>query len=199
MGSPQGTTLNTDSDAKRTSSEYGDRGDGTSRWYQWRRTADGGDVTAGATADAAVTSPTAAGSLVALLKGLLTFGRTSAVGVTSTAANKSATSAVVTNAAASAALGAVAARTNYVTGIEVTGTGATAAGAVTVTLAGTIGGTLNYVLPIPAGADVAITPLILTFWPPLQGAAANAAVTLTAPAFGAGNTRAAAVIHGFDL
>jgi hypothetical protein len=77
----QGSDLNTDTNGKNTSSEYGDRGDGTSRWYQWRRTANGGDATQGATADAAVTDPTSAGTVVALLKGILTACRLSAAGL----------------------------------------------------------------------------------------------------------------------
>lgn len=81
MGTVQSTTLNTDTDAKRTSSEYGDRGDGTSKWFQWRRTADGGDATAGAKADVAVTDPASSGSLIALLKGLLSFSRVSPTGI----------------------------------------------------------------------------------------------------------------------
>lgn len=81
MGTVQSTTLNTDTDAKRTSSVYGDAGDGVSRWFQWRRSADGGDATQGALADAAVTDPTASGSVVALLKGILTATRISAAGL----------------------------------------------------------------------------------------------------------------------
>lgn len=81
MGVLQSTTLNTDPDGKRTSAEYADRGDGTSKWLLWSRTGDGGDATQGAKADAAVTDPTLSGSVVALLKGILSFLRVSAAGV----------------------------------------------------------------------------------------------------------------------
>lgn len=64
--------LNRDANKVVTSSEYGDRGDGTDDWYEWMRIANGGDVAQGATTDAAVTNPASAGSLVALTKGLLT-------------------------------------------------------------------------------------------------------------------------------
>lgn len=77
----QGAAVNTDVNGKATTAYYANRGDGTSSWYQWRRTANGGDVTQGATTDAAVTDPTASGSVVALLKGLLTFLRVSALGL----------------------------------------------------------------------------------------------------------------------
>lgn len=81
MGTIQSTTLNTDTNDVKTSSEFGDRGDGVSRWYQWRRSADGADVTQGAKADSAVTDPAASGSVVALLKGLLSFLRVSTSGL----------------------------------------------------------------------------------------------------------------------
>lgn len=81
MGVVQSTSLNKDTDNIRTSAEFGNPGDGTSKWYHWVRLASGGDTATGGTGDAAVTDPTAAGSIVALLKGLLTFLRISAVGV----------------------------------------------------------------------------------------------------------------------
>jgi hypothetical protein len=74
-------SLNTDSAATKTSSEFADRGDGTSKWFHWFRIANGGDAAKGSTSDAAVTDPTATGSVIALLKGLLTFARVSAAGV----------------------------------------------------------------------------------------------------------------------
>jgi hypothetical protein len=77
----QPAQLNTDTDSKRTSSTFADAGDGTSRWFQWRRTANGGDVAQGSTTDAAVTDPTSAGSVVAILKGILTATRLSAAGL----------------------------------------------------------------------------------------------------------------------
>lgn len=81
MGTTQSTTLNTDTDAKRTSSVYGDDGSGTSRWFQWKRTADGGDATIGAKADTAVTDPTTSSSVVAILKGILTANRLAPAGM----------------------------------------------------------------------------------------------------------------------
>lgn len=81
MGSAQSTDLNTDTNAKLTSSEFGDRGDAQNRWYQWKRVANGGDTTQGAIADVAVTDPAASGSVVALLKGVLTAMRLSAAGM----------------------------------------------------------------------------------------------------------------------
>lgn len=81
MGSVQSTSLNRDTDQIRTSAEFADSGDTTSRWFHWHRVADGGHITAGLKADAAVTDPTASGSLIALLKGLLTNTRLAATGL----------------------------------------------------------------------------------------------------------------------
>lgn len=71
MGTAQTTGLNTDLDNKRTSSEYGDAGDGVDRWHQWHRVADGGDAAIGSTTDAAETDTAAAATVVALLKGII--------------------------------------------------------------------------------------------------------------------------------
>jgi len=70
--SQQSTNLNTDQGNVKTSAVYADRGDGTSTWYLPSRIFNGGDVAQGATSDAAVTNPASSGSVVALLKGLLT-------------------------------------------------------------------------------------------------------------------------------
>ncbi len=105
----------------------------------------------------------------------------------------------VANAAAAAALPAVAGKTNYVTGFEITGAGATAASNVIATLAGVITGTLSYIVTAVAGATVGNRPVIVTFSPAIPASAANVAITLSVPALGAGNTHSAAVIHGYTL
>lgn len=94
------------------------------------------------------------------------------------------------------ALAAAAGQTNYLTGFEITGGGATAASVIAVTVTGILGGTMNYNIPVPAGATLGIQPLLVTFWPPLPASAVNTAITLNVPSFGAGNTRASASIHG---
>jgi len=73
--------LHTDAENIRTSASYGDPGDGTNNWFNHNRVLNGGDVAQGATTNAAVTDPTLAGTIVGLLKGLLTFLRVSAAGV----------------------------------------------------------------------------------------------------------------------
>ena len=84
-------------------------------------------------------------------------------------------------------------------GFIITGAGATAASVVTVTVTGTITGTLSFALVIPAGATTSITPLIVEFSRPIPASAANTAIVVNVPSFGAGNTNAAVVAHGFQL
>lgn len=103
----------------------------------------------------------------------------------------------VANATATATLAAAAGLTNYVTGIEVFGAGATAGSIVNVTLTNCLGGTITYPLVIPAGALVSITPIVVKFDPPLQATAVNLACVLSVPAAGAGNTNMSATIHGY--
>lgn len=111
----------------------------------------------------------------------------------------SASSGNVANAAAVATLPAVASKTNYITGFEITGAGATGAAVVLATLAGILGGTATYVVVAPAGATTSITPTVVNFPMPIPASAVNTAITLTLPALGAGNTNAAVVVHGFNL
>lgn len=68
----QGAPLHTDTNGVDTSARYMDRGDGTPEWLLFSRLADGADAAQGSKADTAVTDPTAAASLIALVKGLLT-------------------------------------------------------------------------------------------------------------------------------
>lgn len=89
-------------------------------------------------------------------------------------------------------------KTTYITGFAVTGGGATGASNITVTLTGTITGTLNFTMTIPAGATAPVTPLVVTFPVPLAASAANTAITLNVPSFGAGNTHASSSAWGFQ-
>lgn len=61
-----GAALNEDTNGRRTSARYEDRGDGVDDWVLWVKLA-----ATGAIDDTAVTDPTADGSVTALLKGLL--------------------------------------------------------------------------------------------------------------------------------
>lgn len=91
---------------------------------------------------------------------------------------------------------AVSAKTNYCAGFTVTGGGATAGSAITITLSdGTK--TLNFMTNIPAGVSTPLTPMVIAFPEPIPASASNTAWTLTVPSFGSGNTAASANIWGY--
>lgn len=124
---------------------------------------------------------------------------TSAAPYPSGSAAVASSSGNVSNAVAVATLPAVAAKTNYLSGFEVTGAGATAALVVTVTVAGVVGGPLSYTYSFPAGAAVSTRPIVVAFDPPLPASGVNTAITVTCPAGGAGNTNNAVTAHGYVL
>lgn len=104
---------------------------------------------------------------------------------------------VVANDVAVATLPAVADKTNYITGFEVTGLGATAGVGVNVVVSGLIGDDLTYVYAAAAGALVENTPLMVKFPQPIPAADVNTAITVTCPALGTGNTKNVVNVHGF--
>jgi hypothetical protein len=110
-----------------------------------------------------------------------------------------ASSGNVANAVAAASLPASVGKTNFLTGVDVTGAGATAASVITGTISGVVGGPLDYAMAIPAGAAVGVQPLILDFSTPLAATAPNVAIVVSFPAFGAGNTNANVNARGFKL
>ena len=97
--------------------------------------------------------------------------------------------------AISATLTSAAGRLAYITGFEVTGSGATSATVVTVTVTG-LSTTLNYTLTVPAGATTAIQPLLIEFANPIPASAVNTNIVVNVPSFGTGNTNAAVTAHG---
>ncbi len=109
----------------------------------------------------------------------------------------SASSGNVANASAAATMPAVADKTNYLSGFQLTSAGATAAACVDATVTGLLGGTKTYTYCAPAGAAVGANPLQVDFYPPVPASAVNTAITVTLPALGAGNTNATANIQGY--
>lgn len=103
----------------------------------------------------------------------------------------------VANASAAATLTGAATTTVYLSGFEITGSGATVALPVSVTVAGLLGGTRTYTYTFVAGALLGNTPLIVQFDPPLPASAVNTAIVVTCPASGAGGTNNTAVAHGY--
>lgn len=111
----------------------------------------------------------------------------------------SASSGNVANASAVASLAAAVGLTNYITGFQITASGATAASVVDATVTGLIGGTATYSFTFPAGATVGATPLVVTFPQAIPASAANTAITVTLPASGAGGAHASVNVFGFRL
>lgn len=101
--------------------------------------------------------------------------------------------------ASNAALPAVAGKTNYITGFDVYGVGATAGSVILITITGLAGGTITIPYTVPTGATTGATPLTVRFPYPIPASAVNTAITVNVPSFGAGSTNQAAVAYGFVL
>lgn len=115
-----------------------------------------------------------------------------AVAVTNSSGNVAAGTATAT-------MPAVVNRTNWISGFEFTSAGATAASVVNCTLSGVIGGPMNFVLAVVAGATLGNTPLIAEFTNPIPASGINVAISASCPSLGAGNTNATMNVHGFLL
>lgn len=110
-----------------------------------------------------------------------------------------ASSGNVAASAAVATLSAVAGKTMFITGFEVTSAGATVAAVVTVTIVGAVGGTMAYTYIAAAGATLSNTNLIVQFTRAIPATAANTSIVVTLPSLGLGNTNATVVAHGYYL
>jgi hypothetical protein len=106
-------------------------------------------------------------------------------------------------AAIAPVLPAVAGKTCYVTGFDLSGMGPTTAVSIAVTITGLLGtvGTLTYTVPLAAGATAPAHGFPGTFsirFPdPLPASALNTAITLNVPSYGTGNLQNSATIYGF--
>lgn len=121
------------------------------------------------------------------------------VGTPTGATYVSAGSGNIANNAAVATLPAVASKTNYLSGFQITGAGATAGAVVSVTVTGLLGGTRTYTYTFATGAAVGNTPLIVYFDPPIPASAINTAIVVSCPASGAGGTNNTCNAQGFVL
>lgn len=113
------------------------------------------------------------------------------------AAQVTATSGNAANAIATATIPAVAAKTNYITGFDVTGSGATAALPAVVTVSGLLGGSITYTYNFAAGALVGNTPLIVRFPHPIAASATNTAISVACGASGTGGTNNVVNAYGY--
>jgi hypothetical protein len=111
-------------------------------------------------------------------------------------------SATAAAGAMTATLASAAGRTAWITGFDITGAGATGASVVLATITGLAaqaGSTLNYDLPVVAGATLGLANngLAVRFDKPLPASAQNTNILLSVPSFGTGNTLAACNIYGY--
>lgn len=107
--------------------------------------------------------------------------------------------AVGTTGALAVTFAAVALKTNYVSGIQITGLGATSAALITVTLVGLLGGTRTWYIACPEGATLQMAPLIVPFPIPIPASAVNTALVLNTSAPGSGGGGIAANMQGYVL
>lgn len=112
--------------------------------------------------------------------------------ITATSGNVAAASAVATLTSATG-------KTAYITGFQITASGATVGVDVNATVTGLVSGTLTYTFSFPAGALIGATPLIIPFHTPVPASATNTNIVVTLPSGGTGNTNAAVNAQGFLL
>jgi hypothetical protein len=111
----------------------------------------------------------------------------------------------VTNGAnVNVALPAVVGKTNWITGFDISGSGATGASQIDVTITGLAGGTPHYGFTIPAGVNLAAPlgaggPIVGVRFPSpgLPANASNQAITLIVPGFGSGNLVTSVTLYGY--
>jgi hypothetical protein len=102
------------------------------------------------------------------------------------------------NSIATATIGGGAGTLVFVTSLRIEGLGATGATEVQAVLAGVLGGAITYPVTVPAGVAVAIPAIEDQFGGRgLQASAVAQAITLTLPAFGAGNTFSEVELQGY--
>jgi hypothetical protein len=110
-----------------------------------------------------------------------------------------ATSTVKANAVATATLPASATgQTTYISGFDVTGSGATVGLPVTVT-ASNLPSAMSWIYCATAGALLANTPLSIRFIDPLPANAVNTAIAISCPALGLGNLNNVVNAYGYQL
>jgi hypothetical protein len=101
------------------------------------------------------------------------------------------------NAVAIATLTPTATTCAYLCGLIATGSGATSAKPVVVTVDGLLGGTRSFCYGFIQPIAAVNTPLILNFDPPLSAADINTPIVVTVPAGGVGNLNSMVTAYGF--
>lgn len=104
----------------------------------------------------------------------------------------------VANALASASLAGTAGKTTFITGFEITSSGATAAAVVSATVANLLGGNLTYIYTAVAGVLLGNPSLIVEFPLPIPASGPNTNIVVSMPALGLGSTNAMVTCHGYQ-
>jgi hypothetical protein len=115
------------------------------------------------------------------------------VAVVATPGTTTSSATAAAAAACSATLAGQASKTTYLTGFTVTSGNATAAVVGTVTVTGTIGGSLNYVFVEPTATGGYLS---VSFSQPIPASAQNTAITVTLAAL-TGGANSAVVVTGY--
>jgi hypothetical protein len=90
-------------------------------------------------------------------------------------------------------------KTAFLEGFDITGGGATGAAIVDITTTG-LTNNLTYELAVVAGATTEVNPqggLFIRFPTPIPASAISTNITVSAPSFGSGNTKASVTAYGF--
>jgi hypothetical protein len=110
-------------------------------------------------------------------------------------------SATAAAAASNAALPAVAGKTNWIEGFDLSGCAATTGSTIAVTITGLLGGTMSFSVAIqgavtnPAFGGNGIYSV--RFPEPLPASGVNTAITVNVPSFGAGSTAQSCSVYGY--
>jgi len=110
-----------------------------------------------------------------------------------------ASSGNVANATATATIPAIPGKITYLSGLMITGAGATAGAVVNPTITGLSGGTVTLTYTSATGAAVGNAPLFLDFDPDLPASAPNTAIVVSCPALGTGNTNNTVIAWGYQI
>lgn len=108
-----------------------------------------------------------------------------------------ATSGNVAAGVAAATIPAVPGKLNYITGFSITGTGATLASPVVVTVTGMSGGTITFTAAATAGVLLGNTPFNYEFPAPVPASAINTAIVVSCASLGAGSTNNVTNVFGY--
>lgn len=110
-------------------------------------------------------------------------------------------SATGTTGAIAATLPAVAGKTTYICGFYYTGTNTSAPASFTLTITGTIGGTLNFGFSTLTAAATTQNPIPIdeAFAPCIAASAPNTAIVVNGPALGTGATLATVTSWGYQF